>query len=476
MSRRFGSKGKEDIDEPLAEGSVWGHTTSGDSLKLSLEPEQEVTLESQSHLDVADDPVRMYLKEIGRVRLLGAQEEKRLAREIEEGRHLKRIANLWVEHVGEPASGADMALVILGQLTEASASLDALVEELGLSSVAGLTERFSDPTLRVAIDGEIAQELTDSIAERTAKDSKEAEQSIIYLSVVSRLIPPELTAMVEDQGSLAEVPALLSQSTFIQSVRLQESSFRDFFQNVMEKAKKAERHLIEANLRLVVSVAKKHVGRGMSLLDLIQEGNLGLIRTIEKFDYRRGYKFSTYATWWIRQGITRAIADQAHTIRIPVHMGDNIHKLVRTNRRLVQQYGREPSSEEIGKGMDVAPEKVRQIIKFSMQPISLDTPIGQEQDSHLADFIEDSTTLPPPEAAAQELLKGQVEEALLSLSDRERRVMILRFGLEDGKSRTLEEVSKEFHVTRERIRQIEAKALRKLRHPTRSRKLKDYYE
>ena len=283
-----------------------------------------------------------------------------------------------------------------------------------------------------------------------------------------------------EEGNVAQEKIVILKNRIEESE--DEAEIEDFraeikvLQKTVDIGADAKKRLAEANLRLVVSIAKRYVGRGMLFLYLIQEGNLGLIKAVEKFDYRKGYKFSTYATWWIRQAITRAIADQARTIRIPVHMVETINKLIRVSRQLLQELGREPSPEEIAEEMSMPVERVREILKISQEPVSLETPIGEEEDSHLGDFIKDDNVPVPADAAAFTLLKEQLEEVLGTLTEREQKVLTLRFGLEDGRARTLEEVGKEFNVTRERIRQIEAKALRKLRHPSRSRKLKDYLE
>ena len=291
---------------------------------------------------------------------------------------------------------------------------------------------------------------------------EDTDVSMMDLSVPDRVNIEDPVRMYLKE--IGKVPLLTAEEEKELAMRMEEGD---------EEAKK---RLAEANLRLVVSIAKRYVGRGMLFLDLIQEGNLGLIKAVEKFDFRKGFKFSTYATWWIRQAITRAIADQARTIRIPVHMVETINKLVRVSRQLLQELGREPTPEEIAERMEIPVERVREILKISQEPVSLETPIGEEEDSHLGDFIQDDNVPVPAEAAAFTLLKEQLVEVLSTLTEREQKVLRLRFGLDDGRSRTLEEVGKEFNVTRERIRQIEAKALRKLRHPSRSRKLKDYLD
>ena len=438
--------------------------------------ELEIPLGHLEEQETVDDPVRIYLHEIGRVPLLTAEDEQLLAKKIEAAKRINEIKQDHLQKYGREPSATEIMLAMLRELGQASTIIRLLREQLDLTPTDSFTEAISNAKLRASIDGEINQRLIQALAYQIDKPIPETEQLIIDLSLNSSLPPKEILDAISDGASLADLEKLVTNLDLINSIQAYEEQIKAYLQNIEDEAKNAESHLTRANLRLVVSVAKKHIGRGMSLLDLIQEGNIGLIKAVEKFDYRRGYKFSTYATWWIRQAITRAIADQARTIRVPVHMIETINKLLRVSRRLAQEYGREPTPKEIGEGMEIPPEKVREIAKVAQLPISLESPIGEEEDSHLGDFIEDREALPPPEAASRQLLKEQIDEVLSTLTPREQRVLQLRFGLEDGRSRTLEEVGQEFNVTRERIRQIEAKALRKLRHPSRSRRLKDYLE
>ena len=414
-----------------------------------------------------NDPVRMYLSEIGSVCLISSADEQRLARQIEEGKHIEEIEERWLDERGQGPTGSEIFSSLFDQLHHERRTIHAVTHCLSIRENR-LPLLIVNEAFRSALDGEVDQTLTACLTNRLSCSPEDAEQSLVRLSILTHILTPELLALAAGTsgGSRERLP--LPHET------AGEIAVHDHFDGLTAAGARGKKEITEANLRLVVSVAKRYIGSGMSLLDLIQEGNLGLMRAVERFDYRKGYKFSTYGHWWIRQSITRAIADQARTIRIPVHMVETIQRLSRAKEKLVDELGREPTSEDIAREMEVTLERVHEISKASQEPLSLEAPIG-EDDAHLGDFVQDQQAS-TADAASRVLLKDQLRDVLGTIPARERTLLELRYGLEDGRSRTLAEVGATFQVSRERIRQIEGKALRRLRHPSRSTKLRGYLE
>ena len=464
--------GVDALNMRLAElTAVFAITGDGGEVDATTEDEPVALTVQQVNYDIGgvslDDPVRMYLREIGRVPLLTGNREVELSVAMERGEYLSAKRTHLTDDFGAIPDADVLGRAIYHSFKAGWPLVAALYNEIHSGDALPPKPVCLKRVLPMT---QVPEGAVSATCQEHGMRPEELEEALRQRTVEWDLLPVSLQSLIRETEEWPD-DAVVNQMYRDQAQRLQRR-----WDDQIEQGGRAKVALTEANLRLVVSVAKKYPGRGMSMLDLIQEGNLGLIRAVEKFQHHKGYKFSTYATWWIRQAITRAIADQARTIRIPVHMVETINRLIRTSRRLQQELGREPTTEEIGAAMELPPERVREIMKISLEPVSLEMPIGEEEDSNLGDFIEDHKALAPADAASRQMLKEQMDDVLGTLSDRERQVLALRFGLDDGRSRTLEEVGKAFGVTRERIRQIEAKALRKLRHPSRSKKLKDYLD
>jgi len=415
----------------------------------------------------------IYIHEISKVPLLSAEDERTLSKRMARGKRIAEIKRGFLQREGRQPSAAEIVLIILGEIVEAGDVIHLLLKQIDLSPVAPLREIVSNSRLRQCIDEQIDQPLVEKIADQTGRSTSEVERVKDNLSIDIDLLPLEI---VDATNSLPlhEIEALVAKAEFVDYLRAHEVFVEVYLHDIEIKAQRAKQRLTESNLRLVVSLAKKYVGRGLPLLDLVQEGNVGLMKAVEKFDYRRGCRFSTMATWWIRQAIYRAITDQARTIRIPAHIFETISRLTKVRQRLARQWGCQPTDEEIGSEVGMSSAEVRRILSVTQPLVSLDLSIGEAEDSRLADFIEDRECQLPADATSQQLLREHLDDMLATISRREQRVLELRFGLDGKGSRTLDEVSNEFHLTRERVRQIEAEALRKLRHPVRSRRLIDY--
>ena len=474
--------GDDDLNDRLSEGQieslkvVWDDPSQFQRLPdapLELPDEEAAGTQRVNDSEMPDDLVRLYLKEIGATPLLAFQDEQQLARTLDVQQHLIELEKEFSEKGIEHPRPWEITSVLLRRLADSAVLLVGLEEQLGLPHNLTLSQIVGCPELRLQIDAKISPSLIANLASILMEDDPEVYKQVVDLSLNIWLLPPEAIHAMESL-TLSELESLLNQPSGYAQLSEMDTDFQAYFENVKSEGSTAESRMIEGNLRLVVSIAKKYLGRGMGILDMIQEGNIGLMRGVEKFDYRKGFKFSTYAHWWIRQAVTRAIADHGRTIRLPVHVVETNNKLMRTRRRLVQEYQREPTTQEISDDSGIGVGRVEEIQKVSRLPVSLEEPIGEDSDSSLGDFIGDRDLPSLEDMTLSQILKETMEEALCTLTDKESRVLRLRFGMEGGRPHTLEEVGREFGVTRERIRQIEAMALRRMRTPSLSIKLRDY--